>query len=237
MEVLAPVQEGANRALKPVRDLFGWFGDTIDAKGQRDELETERDQLRQQVARLQVAEQREQGAARARSITAPARGSRTTPRSPRASTAARTRPGTRRSRSTRARATASDVNQPVVNGEGLVGKVKTVSDGNAVVMLLTDTGLRRLRARLAGRPAGLRAAGRPGARRPAVRPRARREGRPQGRQHRHRGHRRRTGCRPRYPQGILIGTVTQGRPARRPRPDDPRHARRRPAQPRLRRRC
>ena len=30
------------------------------------------------------------------------------------------------------------VNQPVVNGAGLVGKVKSVSDGNAVVMLLTD---------------------------------------------------------------------------------------------------
>jgi rod shape-determining protein MreC len=28
--------------------------------------------------------------------------------------------------------------QPVVNGEGLVGKVKSVSDGNAIVMLLTD---------------------------------------------------------------------------------------------------
>src|SRR5829696_1883952 len=32
-----------------------------------------------------------------------------------------------------------EVNQPVVNGKGLVGKVKTVSDGNAVVMLLSDS--------------------------------------------------------------------------------------------------
>ena len=30
------------------------------------------------------------------------------------------------------------INQPVVNSAGLVGKVKAVSDGNAVVMLLTD---------------------------------------------------------------------------------------------------
>jgi rod shape-determining protein MreC len=28
--------------------------------------------------------------------------------------------------------------QPVINGEGLVGKVKSVSDGSAIVMLLTD---------------------------------------------------------------------------------------------------
>ena len=32
-----------------------------------------------------------------------------------------------------------EVNQPVINGKGLVGKVKTVSDGNAVVMLLSDS--------------------------------------------------------------------------------------------------
>jgi len=31
------------------------------------------------------------------------------------------------------------VNQPVINGKGLVGKVKAVSDGNAVVMLLSDS--------------------------------------------------------------------------------------------------
>ena len=42
MEVVAPVQEGANRALKPFRDLFGWFGDTFDAKDERDQLEAER---------------------------------------------------------------------------------------------------------------------------------------------------------------------------------------------------
>ena len=56
----------------------------------------------------------------------------------RASTSAPRAPGTRPSRSTRAPATASTVDDPVVNGQGLVGKVKSVSDGNAVVMLLTD---------------------------------------------------------------------------------------------------
>src|SRR5919205_3701400 len=54
MEVLAPVQEGANRALKPFRDLFGWFGSTLDAKHQRDQLRTQRDALRREVADLTV---------------------------------------------------------------------------------------------------------------------------------------------------------------------------------------
>src|ERR687893_1182124 len=58
MDVLAPIQEGADRALKPARDLFGWFGDTLDAKDERERLERERDALRRQVAELQV-QQRE----------------------------------------------------------------------------------------------------------------------------------------------------------------------------------
>ena len=42
---LSPIQEGASRVLKPFRDLFGWFGDTIDAKDQRDKAIAERDAL------------------------------------------------------------------------------------------------------------------------------------------------------------------------------------------------
>ena len=46
MAALAPIQEGASRVLKPFRDLFGWFGDTIAAKGEVKDLRAERDQLR-----------------------------------------------------------------------------------------------------------------------------------------------------------------------------------------------
>src|SRR5215216_506541 len=137
MEVVAPVQEGANRALKPFRDLFGWFGDTLDAKSQRDQLETERDALRQENARLQdAANENKQLKAivdynQANNIEA-------------------YEPVTARvySRSVNSWLSAIEinkgssdgvaVNQPVINGKGLVGKVKTVSDGNAVVMLLSD---------------------------------------------------------------------------------------------------
>jgi rod shape-determining protein MreC len=45
-EVLNPLQEGASRALKPVRDLFGWFGDTVAAKGTVKDLRADRDRLR-----------------------------------------------------------------------------------------------------------------------------------------------------------------------------------------------
>lgn len=53
--VLSPIQEGASRALKPVRDLFGWFGDTARAKKERDQLKTQRDRLLEQVVGYKVA--------------------------------------------------------------------------------------------------------------------------------------------------------------------------------------
>ncbi|HEX7292838.1 MAG TPA: rod shape-determining protein MreC [Conexibacter sp.] len=53
--VLSPIQEGASRALKPVRDLFGWFGDTARAKKERDQLATQRDRLLEQVVGYRVA--------------------------------------------------------------------------------------------------------------------------------------------------------------------------------------
>ena len=49
LTVVSPIQDGANKALKPVRDLFGWFGETIHAKGQRDELRKQIDRLRPEL--------------------------------------------------------------------------------------------------------------------------------------------------------------------------------------------
>jgi rod shape-determining protein MreC len=55
VEVLSPVQEGASKALKPVRDVAGWFSDTFKAKSQRDQLLKEVQTLRAQNAKLQQA--------------------------------------------------------------------------------------------------------------------------------------------------------------------------------------
>lgn len=55
-EVISPIQEGASRALKPVRDLVGWFGDTLDAKGDVESLRAERDALRQELVASEGAQ-------------------------------------------------------------------------------------------------------------------------------------------------------------------------------------
>src|SRR3954469_9673610 len=52
LSVLGPIQEGASRALKPFRDLFGWAGDTLDAKKQRDALVKRNQRLERQVTDL-----------------------------------------------------------------------------------------------------------------------------------------------------------------------------------------
>jgi rod shape-determining protein MreC len=138
MEVVAPVQEGANRALKPFRDLYGWFGDTLDAKDERDKLEAERDALRQEVARLKLMENEN---AELRDLVDYGRGSGIDAYAP-----VTARVYSRSNSSwystieiNKGSSDGVEVNQPVINGKGLVGKVKRVSDGNAVVMLLSDS--------------------------------------------------------------------------------------------------
>jgi rod shape-determining protein MreC len=137
MEVFAPIQEGANRALKPFRDLFGWFGDTVDAKDERDRLKAQQAALEKKVAQVTLENQRlkqieglqEQNAEGGLDDYAPVQ-ARVIARSPSAWF-----------QSFQINKGTSDgvrVDQPVINNDGLVGKVKEVSDGNAVVMLLTD---------------------------------------------------------------------------------------------------
>ena len=138
MEVVAPVQEGANRALKPARDLFGWFGDTFDAKDERDKLEAERDRLRAEVARLQVAADENK---ELRDIVDYARSSGLDAYEPQTARVYSRSPSSwyQTIEINKGSSDGLAVNQPVINGKGLVGKVKAVSDGNAVVMLLSDS--------------------------------------------------------------------------------------------------
>jgi len=146
-EAFAPIETGASRALKPVRDLFGWAGDTFDAKKENKDLKKEVERLRAALAQSQTAERDvsqlkglvglkdEQGFPQGtQPVTA-----RVIARSP-----------TVWYSSIKIDKGSSDgvrVNQPVIaagsdpdHGEdgGLVGKVTNVTGGTAEVTLITD---------------------------------------------------------------------------------------------------
>jgi rod shape-determining protein MreC len=53
--VLGPLEEGADRALKPARDLVNWFDETFEARGENENLKEELAEARDQLAQAQTA--------------------------------------------------------------------------------------------------------------------------------------------------------------------------------------
>ena len=135
--VVSPIQEGASRALKPVRDLFGWIGDTVHAKGDVDNLTKERDQLRSQLIgrdtalrqNVQLRQMLELDTNAGLKDNAPVT-ARVIGRSPTVWYSQLT--------IDKGSSSGIRVDQPVVTGAGLVGKVSTVTPGASIVTLVTD---------------------------------------------------------------------------------------------------
>jgi rod shape-determining protein MreC len=138
MEVLAPLQEGASRALKPARDFGGWIGDVFDAKSDNKRLRRQVEDLRARLTAAQIAE-RDAAELRGlvglnRSSTFPSGygkvGARVIGRSPTVWYATIT--------IDKGSDAGVRVNQPAVTGDGLVGKVSAVAPNAAQVTLITD---------------------------------------------------------------------------------------------------
>ncbi len=137
LTIVSPIQDGANKALKPVRDLIGGIGDTFHAKSQRNELRKQVDTLRRQLV-ADEAEKRsyrqllalyhldQLGVGEYRPVTASVVGKSPSLWYQTVVIDKGEADGIRR-------------NDPVVNAEGLVGKVVQVAAGAAVVDLITDS--------------------------------------------------------------------------------------------------
>ena len=134
----SPLETGAGKALKPFRDLFGWFGDTVDAKDENEKLEAEVEDLREQLGRSATAErdaQQLRGLLRLNRATGFPQATRPV--------AARViaRSPTVWYSSVKIDAGSDDgieKNQPVIAAGGLAGKVSRVTGGTADVSLITD---------------------------------------------------------------------------------------------------
>jgi rod shape-determining protein MreC len=138
LEALAPLQEGASRALKPARDLVGWAGDVFDAKSDNKKL---RRQVRELQARVAAAETASRDARELRALVGFNRSSgfpegyepvsaRVIARSPTVWYATIT--------IDKGSDQGVHVDQPVTNGTGLVGRVSDVAPDASRVTLLTD---------------------------------------------------------------------------------------------------
>jgi rod shape-determining protein MreC len=138
LDVVSPVQEGASRVLKPVRDLFGWAGDTLDAKGQLKDVRNDRDALRNQLVDTQ-AKLREAGQLKDLEVLNRGPAGLTDNAPVRARVIAKD-PNLWFDQVTIDKGSGSGIerNQAVVNGQGLVGRVTEVTGSTAIVTLITN---------------------------------------------------------------------------------------------------
>jgi rod shape-determining protein MreC len=148
LTVVSPIQDGANKALKPVRDLIGWFGGTIRAKSQHDQLVKQVDKLRREV----VADETEKQSYRELLALYHLDGRLSiSSYRPVSATVVAKSPNIWYSTVTinKGEAAGVRVNDPVINGEGLVGKVTQAASDGAQVSLITDSSV-GVSARIAG---------------------------------------------------------------------------------------
>jgi rod shape-determining protein MreC len=137
--IFSPVQGVADRALKPARDLVDWFDETFDAKGENSRLKSDLVKVRaeavagqeamQENAQLRKLVELDQDPVLAASAYEPVTG-RVIARSPtlwRAGVTIDVGSGD-----------GVRVDDPVISGDGVVGRIAATEPGSSQVMLLTD---------------------------------------------------------------------------------------------------
>jgi rod shape-determining protein MreC len=138
LTVVSPIQDGANKVLKPARDLVGWVGDTLHAKSQRDQLVKQVDKLRREVITNQAEKHSYQEL-----LALDHLGNQLSVKNyhPITATVVAKSPNIWYSTVTidKGESAGIRVNDPVINGEGLVGKVAQAASDGAQVSLITDS--------------------------------------------------------------------------------------------------
>ncbi len=137
--IFSPLQEVADRALKPARDLVDWFDKTFDARGENSRLKTELIKSRrlavagqtalQENAQLRKLVNLDRGSALASSDYKQVTG-RVISRSPTVWNSVVT--------IDLGSGDGVHVDDPVLSGDGLVGRVASVEGGSSQVTLITD---------------------------------------------------------------------------------------------------
>lgn len=136
--VFAPLEEGATRALKPARDLVNWVSETFNARGENSELKTDVQKLRSRLARAQSAVGENE---QLKNLLKLDRGGALAGYKP-VTARVVARPPTVWYSTVTIDAGSGDgvvVNDPVINGDGLIGRVTDTTALTSKVTLITDS--------------------------------------------------------------------------------------------------
>ena len=135
--VFGPIEEGAGRALKPVRDAINWFDETFEARGENDRLQDELSELRERAVDAEATEAENEELRKALDFKSNAGiegyeqvTARVIARSPTVWYSQVT--------IDQGSSAGLERDDPVVTGDGLVGKVSDTTAGTAQVTLITD---------------------------------------------------------------------------------------------------
>jgi rod shape-determining protein MreC len=138
LTVVSPVQDGANKALKPVRDMFGWFSSTLHAKSQNGELRKELATARRELTVKQSNERSYQELLKLYNLD---KTLSIADYDPVTATVVYQSPNIWHSTIIIDKGSSSGVrvNDPVLDAEALIGKVTRVVSDGALVSLITDS--------------------------------------------------------------------------------------------------
>jgi rod shape-determining protein MreC len=137
--IFGPITEGADRVLKPARDLVNWFDETFEARGKNDRLEDQVASLRDELARAQSTQLQAKELSRLQELTSggivPERSKPVTARVVGRS------PTVWYSTVTIDKGTSAGIrlNDPVVAADGLAGRITQTTPNTARVTLITDS--------------------------------------------------------------------------------------------------
>jgi len=137
--VFSPVQSVADRALKPARDLVDWFDETFDAKGENSRLKSQLITARKEAVAAQEALQENAQLRKLVELDSNPPLVYTNYREVTGRVIARS-PTVWRSSVTIDLGSGDGVrvDDPVISGAGVVGRISSVGPGSSQVMLLTD---------------------------------------------------------------------------------------------------
>ncbi|MGI8461680.1 MAG: rod shape-determining protein MreC [Solirubrobacterales bacterium] len=135
--VFAPIEEGAGRILKPVKDAINWFDETFDARGDNETLEAEVTDLREEALAAEAALNENE---ELRGLLNFERNGGVQGYEPINARVIGRSPTIWYSQVTLDQGSSSGIrpDDPVVTGDGLVGLVGDTTSGTSVVTMITD---------------------------------------------------------------------------------------------------